>query len=55
MGRTATVVVLVVAMVVLIVAVDVLFLSERFWLRLGVNVGIVLAFGAAYFWLRDRR
>jgi len=38
----------VVAMVVLIVAVDFLFLKGRFWLRLTVNIGIVLVFAAFY-------
>ena len=39
----------VLAMVAIIVGVDVLFLRHDFWLRLIVNVGIVLAFGAFYF------
>jgi len=38
-----------VALVVLIVAVDVLFFRGRFWPRLAVNVGIVLVFVAFYF------
>lgn len=38
----------VVAMVVLIVAVDFLFLRGRFWARLTVNAGIVLVFVAFY-------
>lgn len=48
MNRTAGVVLLVVAMVVLIVVVDVLFLRDRFWPRLAVNVGIV-ALAAAFY------
>jgi len=36
-------------MVALIVAVDLLFFRNRFWERLAVNVGIVLAFAAFYF------
>ena len=35
-------------MVALIVGVDILFLRDQFWLRLVVNVGIVLAFGVFY-------
>ena len=37
-----------VAMVALIVGVDLLFLRDRFWERLIVNIGIVLVFGAFY-------
>ena len=48
MGRTTIVVLGVLAMVALIVALDVLFLSDHFWLRLAVNVGIVAVFGAVY-------
>jgi len=36
-------------MAVGIVVVDVLFFRHRFWERLAVNVGIVLACGALYF------
>ena len=36
-------------MVAVIVVVDVLFFKDRFWLRLAVNVGIVLIFAAFYF------
>jgi hypothetical protein len=39
----------VVLMAAVIVAVDVLFFKNRFWERLTVNVGIVLAFAAFYF------
>jgi hypothetical protein len=35
-------------MVALIVALDVLFLRDHFWLRLIVNVGIVVVFAAGY-------
>ncbi|WP_296742601.1 hypothetical protein [Mesorhizobium sp.] len=38
----------VLVMVVVIVGVDFLFLRDRFWERLSVNVGIVLLFGAVY-------
>ena len=36
------------ALVSVVVSVDVLFLRNRFWERLTVNVGIVLVFGAFY-------
>jgi hypothetical protein len=49
MGRQAAVVLYVLAMVAAIVVVDVLFLRHHFWLRLAVNVGIVLVFAALYF------
>ena len=39
----------VVAMAVVIVGVDFVFFRNRFWERLGVNVGIVLVFVAFYF------
>jgi hypothetical protein len=41
----------VVAMVVIIVGVDVLFLRHQFWPRLAVNIGIVLVFATGYFLL----
>jgi hypothetical protein len=50
MGRTATVVLYVLAMV----AVDVLFFRHQFWERLAVNIGIVLVFGAFYFRFQHR-
>jgi uncharacterized membrane protein YfcA len=49
MGRRAAVVLYVLAMVGIIVGVDVLFLRHQFWLRLIINVGIVLVFVAFYF------
>lgn len=49
MGRQAIVVFHVVGMVAVIVAVDVLFFRQHFWLRLIVNVGIVAVFTAFYF------
>jgi hypothetical protein len=39
----------VLAMVAIVVGVDVLFLQRQFWLRLIVNIGIVVVFGAIYF------
>lgn len=48
MSSRALVALYVLAMVALIVGVDFLFLRDRFWERLSVNVGIVLAFGVVY-------
>lgn len=48
MGNKTIIVLYVLALVAVVVGVDILFLRERFWLRLIVNVGIVLAFGAFY-------
>lgn len=45
----------VLVMVAIVVAVDVLFLRNNAWLRLIVNIGIVLAFVAFYFRFRERR
>jgi hypothetical protein len=46
--RQAGVVLYVLALIAVVVGVDVLFLRHQFWPRLGVNVGIVLVFGAFY-------
>jgi hypothetical protein len=46
MGRQTGIAVYVVALVAVVVGVDVLFFRHRFWERLIVNVGIVLAFAA---------
>ena len=48
MGRTAAIVLYVLAMVALIVGVDILFFKHHFWARLLVNIGIVLVFLAVY-------
>ncbi len=48
MNRTAGTVLLLVVMVVLIVTLDVLFLRDRFGLRLAVNVGIVAVAAVIY-------
>jgi hypothetical protein len=50
MGDQAAVVLYVLALIVVVVGVDVLFLRDRFWVRLIVNVGIVLVFWAFYLW-----
>ena len=43
MGKQIVVVLYVVAMVAVIVGVDLLFFKHRFWARLIVNIGILLA------------
>jgi hypothetical protein len=43
------------ALVVVVVAVDILFFSHRFGERLAANIGIVLVFGAFYFRFRNSR
>ena len=45
---------LVIAMVVVVVAVDILFFRHHFWERLAANVGIVLVFLAFYLRFRGR-
>ena len=50
MGKRATVALCVLVLVAVVVGVDVLFLRDRFWVRLIVNVGIVLVFWAFYLW-----
>jgi hypothetical protein len=54
-GRNAVVALYVVALVVVVVGVDVLFLRHLFWPRLLVNIGIVVVFAAGYFWFLKRR
>ena len=49
MGRQATAVVYVLAMVVVVVGIDILFFRNHFWERLAANVGVVLIFVAFYF------
>jgi len=48
MRDQVTVVLYVLALIVVVVGVDVLFFSNRFWERLIVNIGIVLVFWAFY-------
>lgn len=48
MSHTIFVTAYLVVMGLLIIGIDVLFLREHFWLRLGVNVGIVVVFALAY-------
>jgi hypothetical protein len=47
-GRQATAVLYVLALVAVVVGVDVLFFRHHLWERLIVNVGIVLVFAAFY-------
>jgi hypothetical protein len=54
MGRTAMIVLWVVAMAAVIVALDVLFFRHHFWLRFIVNVGVVSVFAVIYFGFRKR-
>jgi hypothetical protein len=46
MGRQATTVLYVLALVAVVVGVDVLFFRNHVWERLLVNVGIVMVFAA---------
>jgi hypothetical protein len=55
MGSRIAVALYVVALVVVIVGVDVLFLKHLFWPRLLVNIGIVVVFGAVYFLFLKQR
>jgi hypothetical protein len=48
MTKSVSAIVCVAVMIVVIVAVDVLFLKDRFWARLLANIGIVLLFAAFY-------
>ncbi|MCW2646397.1 MAG: hypothetical protein QOF87_2317 [Pseudonocardiales bacterium] len=49
MGKQASIVLFVLAMVAVVVGVDVLFFRHHFWPRLLVNIGIVVVFAAFYF------
>lgn len=49
MTHTVFVVIYLVIMGALIITIDVAFLSERFWLRLAVNIAIVAVFGTCYY------
>jgi Mn2+/Fe2+ NRAMP family transporter len=48
MTRNMSIALYVVALIVVIVAIDVLFFRNRLWERLIVNIGIVLVFAAFY-------
>ena len=49
MTRPMSVLLYLAVMIAVIVGVDFLFLRDRFWERLIVNIGIVLVF-AAFYW-----
>jgi len=48
MGKSAALVIYLLALVAIVVSVDVLFFRNRFWQRLMANAGIVLLFAAFY-------
>ena len=48
MGRQVVTALYVLAMVAVVVGVDILFLSNHFWWRLIINIGIVLVFLGVY-------
>ena len=47
--RNVYVAIYILLLIAVIVGVDVAFLKNMFWLRLAVNIGIVLVFAAVYF------
>ena len=49
MPRNIYVALYILAMIAVVVIVDVMFLRDRLWGRLIVNIGIVLVFAAFYF------
>ncbi len=55
MNRTASGIAYGLVMVAIIVGVDLAFLRHQPWLRLAVNVSIVLLFGVGYFVIFRRR
>jgi membrane protein implicated in regulation of membrane protease activity len=55
MGKRATVVLYVLALVAVVVGVDILFFRHRFWERLIANVVIVVLFAVFYLRFVKRR
>jgi hypothetical protein len=55
MRRKAAVVLYVLVLIAVVVGVDILFLTHRFWERLIVNIGIVLVFVTFYMRFLKRR
>ena len=49
--RNVYVAIYILLLIAVVVGVDLIFLKNLFWLRLAVNVGIVLVFAAVYFGL----
>ena len=54
MNRQVVVALYLMLMIVVIVGVDIMFLKNRYWERLAVNIGIVLVF-AAFYWVFLKR
>lgn len=48
MTRPAATALFVAALVATVVIVDILFFRSRFWLRLMINIGIVMVFAAVF-------
>ena len=48
MTRNLSIVLYIVMLIAVVVSVDLLFLKNRFWERLIVNIGVVLVFAAFY-------
>jgi membrane protein implicated in regulation of membrane protease activity len=55
MRRRTAIALYVLVLVVIVVGADVLFLSHHFWLRLVVNIGIVVVFAVAFAAFYQRR
>lgn len=55
MNKSTTRVIYLLAMMATVVIVDILFFRHRFWERLIVNIGIVLAYVAFYLALLNNR
>jgi hypothetical protein len=49
--RNVYVAIYILLLIAVVVGVDLIFLKNLFWLRLAVNIGIVLVFAAVYFGL----
>ncbi|CAD6520862.1 hypothetical protein LMG27952_01388 [Paraburkholderia hiiakae] len=49
--RNVYVAIYILLLIAVVVGVDFIFLKNLFWLRLAVNIGIVLVFAAVYFGL----
>ncbi|MEM5403823.1 hypothetical protein AB4Y45_15150 [Paraburkholderia sp. EG287A] len=49
MMRHVYVAIYILLLIAVIVGVDIIFLKNLFWLRLAVNIGIVVVFAAVYY------
>lgn len=49
--RNVYVAIYILLLIAVVVGVDLIFLKNLFWLRMAVNIGIVLVFAAVYFGL----